>query len=260
MQTRTYTRPYDTHPPTVTTGVAPTARPCSTAHCFFSAGESSWRLAASGFRPTRPLPGCRRSPLVVRARLLELRCRARPCLPSTLPAQHQSSHLVGCRLVRRHPHNPRRQRLEPLVVPPLRLGHLAALVQPQHFEGTCRGLCPALRAHRIACPELASTAPRLAYAKGSSGLRAMASRLVPQTFSYQLRIRVARLRGVPGRLLCGVASPLLHRPTILYPLPLLPHLLVKRPVQLPSARVRRAVDAARVRRRQLLIAALIADG
>ena len=44
----------------------------------------------------------RRSPLKVRGRLLELRRRARPHLPSAMtPAQHESSHLVGYRLVRR---------------------------------------------------------------------------------------------------------------------------------------------------------------
>eukprot|EP00964_Phaeocystis_antarctica_P056083 scaffold33055_cov55-Phaeocystis_antarctica.AAC.4 len=69
-----------------------------------------------------------RSPLVVPGRLPELRCRARPLLPSaTLPTQHDGPHLVGWHTVRRRPHNPRRQRLEPLVVPPLRRGHLVAL-------------------------------------------------------------------------------------------------------------------------------------
>eukprot|EP00964_Phaeocystis_antarctica_P051259 scaffold29905_cov64-Phaeocystis_antarctica.AAC.1 len=53
-------------------------------------------------------------------------------------------------IVRRRPHNPRRQRLEPLVVPPLRLGHLVALLQLQHTEGQCRDLCPAIRARRVA--------------------------------------------------------------------------------------------------------------
>eukprot|EP00964_Phaeocystis_antarctica_P126648 scaffold90306_cov63-Phaeocystis_antarctica.AAC.3 len=33
---------------------------------------------------------------------------------------------MGLDIVRRRPHHPRRQRLEPLVVPPLRLGHLGA--------------------------------------------------------------------------------------------------------------------------------------
>eukprot|EP00964_Phaeocystis_antarctica_P160596 scaffold132346_cov66-Phaeocystis_antarctica.AAC.1 len=70
----------------------------------------------------------RRSPLVVRSRLPELRCRARPRLPSaTVPTQHHTPHMVGSWIVRRRPRNPRRQRLEPLVVPPLRLGHLGAL-------------------------------------------------------------------------------------------------------------------------------------
>eukprot|EP00964_Phaeocystis_antarctica_P146510 scaffold112803_cov57-Phaeocystis_antarctica.AAC.2 len=87
--------------------------------------------------------------LIVRGCLPYLRCRARPQLPSVtkLPAQHMSPHGVGSLVVRLRPNNPRRQRLEPLVVPPLRLGHLGALRQPQHVEGICRGLCPALRAH-----------------------------------------------------------------------------------------------------------------
>eukprot|EP00964_Phaeocystis_antarctica_P047134 scaffold27253_cov73-Phaeocystis_antarctica.AAC.2 len=94
----------------------------------------------------------RRSPLEVRGRLRELRCRASPLLPgtATLPAQHQCPHLVGCHIVWQHPHNPRRQRLEPLVVPPLRLGHLGARLLCQHVEGPCRGPCPALGAHRMA--------------------------------------------------------------------------------------------------------------
>ena len=87
----------------------------------------------------------RRSPLVVRSRLPELRCRARPIRrPSeahTLPAQHIRPHHVGLPLVRRRPHHPRRQRLEPLVVPPLRLGHLGARLQCQPGEGRGRGLC-----------------------------------------------------------------------------------------------------------------------
>eukprot|EP00964_Phaeocystis_antarctica_P060346 scaffold35986_cov58-Phaeocystis_antarctica.AAC.1 len=94
----------------------------------------------------------RRSPLPVRGRLLELRRRARPRLPSTttLPAQHRSPHLVGLQIIRRIPHNPRRQRLEPLVAPPLRLDHLGALLPCQHVECPCRGPCPALRARLIA--------------------------------------------------------------------------------------------------------------
>eukprot|EP00964_Phaeocystis_antarctica_P097279 scaffold63438_cov57-Phaeocystis_antarctica.AAC.5 len=93
----------------------------------------------------------RRSPLKVRGRLPELRRRARPRLPAdTLPAQHKSPHSVGLQLVRRRPHNPRRQRLELLVAPPLRLGHLGALLSNQLVEGPCRGRCPVLQAHRIA--------------------------------------------------------------------------------------------------------------
>eukprot|EP00964_Phaeocystis_antarctica_P030545 scaffold17248_cov62-Phaeocystis_antarctica.AAC.2 len=78
--------------------------------------------------------------------------------------------------------------------------------------------------------------------------------------SQQLRVLVARLRGAPGSLLRELALPLLRHPTIRRVLPLFPQLLVKHPVQLPSARVRRAVLAAEVRRRQLLIAAHAADG
>eukprot|EP00964_Phaeocystis_antarctica_P064121 scaffold38548_cov53-Phaeocystis_antarctica.AAC.5 len=72
-----------------------------------------------------------RSPLVVRGRLPELRCRARPRLPSpTISVQHLSPHGDCDLLVRRRPRNLRRQRLEPPVVPPLRLGHLGAIFQP----------------------------------------------------------------------------------------------------------------------------------
>eukprot|EP00964_Phaeocystis_antarctica_P003269 scaffold1738_cov73-Phaeocystis_antarctica.AAC.1 len=67
-----------------------------------------------------------------------------------LPAQHRSPHLVGYKIVRRHPHHPRRQRLEPLFVPPLRLGHFGAHLLCQHVDGHCRGLCPVLRANSIA--------------------------------------------------------------------------------------------------------------
>eukprot|EP00964_Phaeocystis_antarctica_P071558 scaffold43683_cov42-Phaeocystis_antarctica.AAC.2 len=87
--------------------------------------------------------GERRSPLVVRSRLPELRCRARPRLPSTsTPTQRISTHGVGSLIVRRRPHDPRRQRLEPLVVPPLRLGHLVAHLLPQQVEGPCRAPWP----------------------------------------------------------------------------------------------------------------------
>eukprot|EP00964_Phaeocystis_antarctica_P028768 scaffold16226_cov60-Phaeocystis_antarctica.AAC.2 len=87
----------------------------------------------------------RRSPLEVCGRLLEHRRRARPRLPSgTPPFQHHRPHLVGGQIVRRRPHHPRRQRLEPLVVPPLRLGHLGARLPCQHVKGLCRGHCPVL--------------------------------------------------------------------------------------------------------------------
>eukprot|EP00964_Phaeocystis_antarctica_P114393 scaffold78367_cov35-Phaeocystis_antarctica.AAC.1 len=98
----------------------------------------------------------RRSPLVVRGRLHELRCRARPRLPrDTLPAQHQSPHLVGCRIVRRRPHNPRRQRLEPLVA--------SAVATAQSSEPAgARSLASRYRcAASTWCPELSSATPRL---------------------------------------------------------------------------------------------------
>eukprot|EP00964_Phaeocystis_antarctica_P077759 scaffold48314_cov51-Phaeocystis_antarctica.AAC.2 len=83
---------------------------------------------------------------------------------------------------------------------------------------------------------------------------------VPRALSHQLIVLVAGPRGVAGLPLRGLAIPLLHRPTILVRLPIFPQLLVKHPVQLPRARVRRAVLATEVRRRQLLIAAHVADG
>ena len=49
----------------------------------------------------------RRSPIVVRGRLNELRRRAKPRLRAIPPAQHRSPHLVGCHIVRRRPQNPR---------------------------------------------------------------------------------------------------------------------------------------------------------
>eukprot|EP00964_Phaeocystis_antarctica_P161837 scaffold134859_cov69-Phaeocystis_antarctica.AAC.3 len=232
----------------------------------------------------------RRSPLVVYSRHLELRCRARPRLPSvTLSAQHERPHPVDRRVVRgrrglAHTHNPRRQRLEPLVVPPLRLGHLGARLTPQVPEGPRRGLCPHFRAHRNTLPGLEVSlrglhvVPRVGeryteievrrglvgpqsdgLAEGPGCHAPVLLRLVPQALSQQLIVLVARQRGAPDLPLRELASPLLPGPAILRPLPLLPQLLVKRPVQLPSARVRRAVDAAEVRRRQLFIAAHIAD-
>eukprot|EP00964_Phaeocystis_antarctica_P058752 scaffold34854_cov68-Phaeocystis_antarctica.AAC.5 len=103
------------------------------------------RIVKYGVRPAQ-LRG------TVRGCLLELRHRSGPRNPSTkrAPAQHVSPHEVSSRMVRRRPHNPRRQRLEPLVVPPLRLGHLGARLLCQHAESRCRGTCPALRAHRVA--------------------------------------------------------------------------------------------------------------
>eukprot|EP00964_Phaeocystis_antarctica_P056675 scaffold33453_cov53-Phaeocystis_antarctica.AAC.2 len=181
----------------------------------------------------------RRSPLEVRSRLLELRCRARPRLPSAKchPAQHRSPHEVGCMIVRRRPHNPRRQRLEPLVVPPLRLGHLGAHLLCQHVDGMCRGLCPVLRAHRIALlclevplrrlhvvPRVDEHCTEVGVRRGRVGPQGdglavdlgcsapITLRGVPSRLSYQLRVRVARLHGVAGLPLRELALLLLPTP------------------------------------------------
>eukprot|EP00964_Phaeocystis_antarctica_P104274 scaffold69417_cov66-Phaeocystis_antarctica.AAC.1 len=188
-------------------------------------------------------------------------------------------------LVRRRPQNPRRQRLEPHVVPPLRLGHLGARLHPQHAEGICRGLCPAFRVYRIALtglevplralhvvPRVLERCTEVVVRQGPVGPQGdglavglgcsahIPLRGVPYAFSHQLIVLVARPRGEAGVRLRGLAILLLPYPAILSLLPPLPHLLVKRPVQLPRARVRRAVLATEVRRRQLLIAAHVTDG
>eukprot|EP00964_Phaeocystis_antarctica_P039870 scaffold22792_cov64-Phaeocystis_antarctica.AAC.2 len=175
--------------------------------------------------------------------------------------------------------------LSPSSVHHVRLGHLVARLQPQHVEGLCRGLCPALRAHRIALlgfkvplrglhdvPRVGEHGTEVVVRHGLVGPQGdglavdlacsapVLLRHVPRALSHQLIVRVARLCGKAGHLLRGLAIPLLRRPTILPLLPLLPQLLVKRPVQLPSDRVRRTVDAAEVRRRHLLIAAHVTDG
>eukprot|EP00964_Phaeocystis_antarctica_P001523 scaffold810_cov49-Phaeocystis_antarctica.AAC.1 len=193
-----------------------------------------------------------------------------------IPAQHHSPYLVGLGIVRRRPHHPRRQRLELLVVPPLRLGHLQALILCQHAEGPCRGTCPAQRAHRVAllglekphrglhlvprvgerCTEaevrLGPVGPqRDGLADGPGCSACVLLRLVPCALSQQLRVLVARLRGVPGVRLRGLALPLQHHTAILHQLPLPLHLLVIHRVPLPSSGVSWAVDAAPVRRRHL---------
>ena len=92
------------------------------------------------------------------------------------PAQHHSPHLVGCRIVRHRPHNPRGQRLELLVVPPLRLGQLGAHLPCQVGEGipfavdACvfstrnlsiyRGLAPTRRMGQQMVGEVASEGPQ----------------------------------------------------------------------------------------------------
>eukprot|EP00964_Phaeocystis_antarctica_P105185 scaffold70237_cov57-Phaeocystis_antarctica.AAC.2 len=217
----------------------------------------------------------RRNPIKVRGRLFELRCRARLRLPNITiqPAQHHSPHLVGCHIVRQRPHNPRRQRLELLVFPPLRLGHLDALRVPQHVEGICRCPCPALRAHQIALLGLEvplcglHVVPRVHEHATEAGVRAglvgpqgdglticpgcsapVVLGTVLHALSHQLRVRIARLRGEAGLPLRSLASPLLQHPAIILQVPLRLHLLVIHRVQLPRARVPRALDAAPVRR------------
>eukprot|EP00964_Phaeocystis_antarctica_P082662 scaffold51873_cov69-Phaeocystis_antarctica.AAC.4 len=220
----------------------------------------------------------RRRPIVVRGRLLELRRRASPPLPrnTRAPTQHDSPHLVGYHSVRRRPHNSRRHRLEPFVVPPLRLGHLGAHLLCQIAEGRCRGHCPVHRAHREALLGLEEPLPGLRFvpraverctevevrigpvgpqrdglAEGPGCSAVVILSAVPHTLSQQLVVLVARLRGVPGHLLRDLAIPLMHHSTILRRLPVLLHRLVVHRVPLPSGRVPGAVDAAPVRRRHL---------
>eukprot|EP00964_Phaeocystis_antarctica_P017678 scaffold9782_cov58-Phaeocystis_antarctica.AAC.3 len=170
-------------------------------------------------------------------------------------------------MVWRRPHNPRRQRLEPLVVPPLRLGHLGALLLLQHAEGICRGPCPALRVHGSALHDLEEPlhslyeVPRVGehctevvirlgqvgpqgdgLAVGLGCFARVLLRAVPRALRHQLHVLVARLRGDASCLLRGLAILLLRRPTILPPLPRFAGQLT-----------------AEVCRRQLLIAALVAD-
>eukprot|EP00964_Phaeocystis_antarctica_P044808 scaffold25766_cov58-Phaeocystis_antarctica.AAC.2 len=176
-----------------------------------------------------------------------------PHLPKVraMPAEHISAHAVCSRLVWSRPNNPRRQRLEPLVVPPLWLGRLVALLQLQHVEGLCRGPCPFLRAHWKAVFGLKVPLRGLhvvtrvrervtevvvrhglvgpqgdGLAVGLGCFAPVLLRGVPNALSYQLRVRIARLRGLPGLPLRGLAILLLRRPTILPTLPLLPQLLV----------------------------------
>eukprot|EP00964_Phaeocystis_antarctica_P042692 scaffold24476_cov62-Phaeocystis_antarctica.AAC.5 len=193
--------------------------------------------------------------------------------PAHQPAS--GSGWLAHKVVRRRPNNSRRQRLEPLVVPPLRLGRLARLLY-QHGEGRCRGLCPALGTVQVAPLRLEEplrglhVAPRaverctevevrhgligpqgdgLAVGPGFSAVVSL--RGVTDALSQQLHVLIARLRGVPGCLLRDLAIPLLHHASILIHLPVLLQLLVIHRVALPSARVPWAVDAAPVRRRHL---------
>eukprot|EP00964_Phaeocystis_antarctica_P148925 scaffold115910_cov63-Phaeocystis_antarctica.AAC.1 len=194
----------------------------------------------------------RRSPIEVRGRLPELRRRARPLLSSAKPAgQHPSPHLAGNRFVRRCPHDPCRQRLEPLVAPPLRLGHLVAHLLCQLAEGLGRGPSPELRAHRVALhglevplrglhvvPRVAERCTEVVVRRGPIGPQGdglavgpgcsapVLFRAVPRAHSHQLVVRVARLRSEPGCPLRGLALPLLMHPTILPLLPVPLHLLV----------------------------------
>eukprot|EP00964_Phaeocystis_antarctica_P108783 scaffold73307_cov67-Phaeocystis_antarctica.AAC.2 len=196
------------------------------------------------------------SPFEVRGRLLGLRCRARPRLPSVIPrAQHLSPHEVSCYIVRRRPDKPRRQRLQPLVVPPLRLDQIGALLLPQHAEGPCRGTCPALRARRQALLGLEVPlrglhpvprgAERVAEVEVRHGLvgpqgdglavclgcpAAVLLRGIPYPLSHQLIVLVTRPGGLPGRLLRDHAIRLQPLPTILLLFQLLLQILVIRPV------------------------------
>eukprot|EP00964_Phaeocystis_antarctica_P099745 scaffold65545_cov56-Phaeocystis_antarctica.AAC.2 len=145
---------------------------------------------------------------------------------------------------------------------------------PQHVEGRCRDHCPVLRAHWKALLGLEvalcglhvvpRAVERVAEVEVRAGLVGpqgdgltvglgcfahVLLRGVPRALSQQLIALVARLRSGTGLPVRGLAIPLLPHPTVLPRLPLFPQLLVKRPVQLPSARVCRAVDAAEVRRR-----------
>eukprot|EP00964_Phaeocystis_antarctica_P023722 scaffold13254_cov51-Phaeocystis_antarctica.AAC.1 len=155
-QSEECTSPQGSRPRQVLTTSSHTVSLIGNQHALHDLGLTAASDREAGFLGFhRRSTGKRRSPIEARGRLLELRCRARPRPPSTPPpTQHQRPHAVCNRLVRRRPHNPRRQRLEPLVVPPLRLGHLGALLMHQHVEGICRGFCPVQGAHRIALPGL----------------------------------------------------------------------------------------------------------
>ena len=93
----------------------------------------------------------------------------------TQPAQHSSPHGECIHIIRRRPCNPRRQRFEPLVVLPLRFGHLGALwsrsirkaFDVAHAQSSepvgKRSLASRYRcAASTRYPELESAAPRLA--------------------------------------------------------------------------------------------------
>eukprot|EP00964_Phaeocystis_antarctica_P030181 scaffold17018_cov60-Phaeocystis_antarctica.AAC.4 len=228
--------------------------------------------------------GHRRSPLKVHSSLLELRCRARPLLPSAKhPAEHYGPHLSGWHMVRSQLDNPRRQRLEPLVIPPLRLCHFGARLLPQHVKAVCRGLCPLLRTLLIELagleeplcglhmvPRVAEHCTEIGECAGLVGPQGdglavdpccsapVLLSLVPQAVSHQFRVRASRLCGLPARLFSDRAKPPQPKPTILRFLPMHLHLLVIHRVQLPSARVRGALEAAPVRRQQLVLDALAA--
>ena len=145
-----------------------------------------------------------------------------------------------------------------------------ACAQPSESAGK-RSLASRNRcAASTKCPELLSVVPRFCacvgliwpqgddLAKGLSCSAPVVLRGVPRALSQQAKVLVSRLRGAPGHLLCDLASLLLAHPAVLPQLPILLHLLVKHRVQLPSARVPRAVNATPVRRQQLLLAALVA--
>ena len=91
-----------------------------------SAAARSKCVAASLSSATERGPASQapHSPLSTSARIWQ----ATPLSGATLTTLADSTHTL----------------IEPLVVPPLRLGHLGALILYQHVEGLCRGPSPAL--------------------------------------------------------------------------------------------------------------------
>eukprot|EP00964_Phaeocystis_antarctica_P021260 scaffold11785_cov53-Phaeocystis_antarctica.AAC.4 len=137
------------------------------------------------------------------------------------PAQHLSPHLIGSRIVGRRPHDLRRQLLEPLVVPPLRFGHLSArLLQLRALRHALLGLKKPLRGLHCV-PRVVEHCGEVEVRHGLVGPQGdglavgpacsapVLLRVVPKTLGQQLRVLVARLRGgagLPLRLLARAAA------------------------------------------------------